>query len=1821
MTNVIKVGMEVSDNGTLTAVNNKAKEVTSSFKAMQRAAKDSAGVAGGGVGASAFQENIDYRNARGVAGTGTGGSRDFAKQAQGLGGLVHLYATFAANIFAVTAAFQALDSAMQYEQMIKGAEALEASTGAALRSISAEMVKVSDGALSMKEALKYTSLASSAGISAKTIGELTRGAKGAALALGRDMGDAIDRVIRGTAKLEPELLDELGVTVKAQAAYKAYAQQMNIAVDSMTGYQKTAAFTIAVNEELSRKFGDVADKVSASPFNKFVGELKNTGTELLNLVNGVITPVISALADHVELMYAGILLTVKSLATKAIPEIGKLFAVDPAILRTRKAALDGLLGDIKEANSSELRLALEHKDALIAAEKAYIAEKKKLDVERINELSSQAFSNPKGQTAKNLAEASSVQGINSDTKLRSGVTAALGRTESSLGAMGMAGQVNTKLYHDTEARRVALVEIDKILKSHAATNGIIADSEAYILSIEQQKLLVIEEQEAQQLVKINLSKAEHDALKLNLQYQKLARDEAVQSTLYTKGAQAAELERAKQQLLVDQARYDLAKNKALLGKVVDKPLQGPVRPGDSPLGSEKIKETTLLGDAYVLLGNKLDGVKAKAIALGGALSTAFGWISIIGIALYTLYTVTKSLLDANDMLNKYTSDLNNSLKDNENVLHTATAAYTKYTDLLTQAPYSIQATIDANSIAANTFDQVTESIDKQVQAYKVWQNNQTTLSAWWDQAFGTSSFDKLKENLAKDIAAASKYAPDLKDNLSGMSTEVANTDSIVRITEITDKFSKMMFKASETLKTQNGELKDLKSSFAEAGTAMDAFNKKELIKNENLRKVVEVLDKLKNTKDFNIQLKTISESIPDSILSQFAPQLKDIISAQKEIEENEKRIVELKNEAAQLEKERSLTKVNVEQSIYDKIDSLINKSGEFIGYYFAKFGLALVNGIIGILHSIKEGLDKAANSLAKSIFDIFKNGPTVKGITEAFLNMLKLAIPGVPAIISFLQGARKGASKAGAEDAVARAKASTTDKGSPAAILAAKAAENEKKLKEAQAKQAAAKAKQGDLSQAKLNTLVGNEMGRLAAKDVKENSAGNSLRKEQLSAELALIKAQSAEQQVINKLEEQRKGYISESNIEQDFTLKIKEAEKQHSIEELDLNLKLQKSLKDTKMTEAQRKDLVEKSTEAFNQEYETKLRTLDIDKKRQILAESIKEYTATIKVFQEESLALASAQLALDKESGVVSAEEAISREAGLTITKLEIEKQAILNKLKKEGIINPEQQKGAAEATDAASMAALRKNEQEQQAARNMEQAKLDANERTKTEKGYQNRINAIQSVMDQEADAGKVSLKALHSRMDAEDDLYKFKRAALEKIHDQEAINALDIENQNRLYREQKELLEANKKNFYSLDMSDKMATIAGEAKRQADEFRKSMKDTVTGTFDAIYSGMDAAIDELTTKWMNSEKFSIKDIITTFRNTAAEEFRKMAADQMKLQVREGVSWIMDQFGIKAPQTAQEKFQDDLLSTEKKSMALLAKIASGTSNIAGTDLTDIKNIDIPNVLEKTAEENQVIFGKMIDESYVHLDEATEDWVYNSTGKIDELGKTSGSMFDSISGKFGDIFGSNGILMTLLSSVGSGISSIFTSIGSMFSGSGSGSSGGGIFGSLFSSIGGMFGGGGEGGGFTDFMSGITATDWASGAASTFTGLIPGFANGGIMSQYGALSLNKYANGGIANSPQLALFGEGRMNEAYVPLPDGRSIPVTMQGPSSQTTSTSGAPINISVNVNMQTGSSDVQTSGTSSQDARQLGQLISMKVKEEIVNQQRSGGLLNKRT
>lgn len=140
----------------------------------------------------------------------------------------------------------------------------------------------------------------------------------------------------------------------------------------------------------------------------------------------------------------------------------------------------------------------------------------------------------------------------------------------------------------------------------------------------------------------------------------------------------------------------------------------------------------------------------------------------------------------------------------------------------------------------------------------------------------------------------------------------------------------------------------------------------------------------------------------------------------------------------------------------------------------------------------------------------------------------------------------------------------------------------------------------------------------------------------------------------------------------------------------------------------------------------------------------------------------------------------------------------------------------------------------------------------------------------------------------------------------------------------------------------------------------------------------------------------------------------------------------------------------------------------------------------------------------------------------------------------------------------------------------------------------------------------------VAATSFAiaAQAAATSATVSSAFANGGIMSSAGSLPLKKYANGGIANKPQLALFGEGRMNEAYVPLPDGRSIPVTMQGGGG---GGGGDSVVISVQVD-NSGNSSVSSTGDENAKWNDAAVKIKAIVIDTMIEQSRTNGILTKR-
>jgi phage-related minor tail protein len=107
------------------------------------------------------------------------------------------------------------------------------------------------------------------------------------------------------------------------------------------------------------------------------------------------------------------------------------------------------------------------------------------------------------------------------------------------------------------------------------------------------------------------------------------------------------------------------------------------------------------------------------------------------------------------------------------------------------------------------------------------------------------------------------------------------------------------------------------------------------------------------------------------------------------------------------------------------------------------------------------------------------------------------------------------------------------------------------------------------------------------------------------------------------------------------------------------------------------------------------------------------------------------------------------------------------------------------------------------------------------------------------------------------------------------------------------------------------------------------------------------------------------------------------------------------------------------------------------------------------------------------------------------------------------------------------------------------------------------------------------------------------------FANGGIADG----GFRAFASGGIVTGPTLGLVGEGRYNEAVIPLPDGKSVPVDLGGANGGNQITSNIVVNVSSD-----GQSQSQQSGTGNAE---LGKKIEGAVKQVIVGELRPGGLL----
>lgn len=347
MANKIQIDVNVDDKGTTKKVGLNAKKLGDELE-----------------GAAKGAGTLD-RNLKGAAGATSNATKGFAKMAQGMGGLVSVYATIAANVFALSAAFEFLKRAAEVKMLEESQKQFGATTGLALTTVTAKLREASNGMLGFREAAQAATIAVAKGFSPEQINRLAESAGRAAAALGRDYQDAFDRLIRGVSKAEPELLDELGVTLRLEKATKDYAAALGLQADKLTDVQRSQAILFSTQKQLDAIFG-----TGPAPENKFV-KLGKTFEDLVKDITQFLLPAFEFLADVINnnsraavLVFAAFSASVMS----AILPLDKLTQKVDEWAATKQAAADKAKAAAK-SYSSQIEKNIIDNTKLIATEK------------------------------------------------------------------------------------------------------------------------------------------------------------------------------------------------------------------------------------------------------------------------------------------------------------------------------------------------------------------------------------------------------------------------------------------------------------------------------------------------------------------------------------------------------------------------------------------------------------------------------------------------------------------------------------------------------------------------------------------------------------------------------------------------------------------------------------------------------------------------------------------------------------------------------------------------------------------------------------------------------------------------------------------------------------------------------------------------------------------------------------------------------------------------------------------------------------------------------------------------------------------------------------------------------------------------------------------------------------------------------------------------------------------------------------------------------------------------------------------------------------
>ena len=126
-------------------------------------------------------------------------------------------------------------------------------------------------------------------------------------ALGRDTASSVESLITGIGRQSRLMLDNIGIIVKAEEAYDAYAKKLGISADKLTDTQKKQAFLEATMASAREKVATLGDETESSQdsFDRFTATIDDLAVALGTNLKGAFSGAMDAFSEFINVHKSG----------------------------------------------------------------------------------------------------------------------------------------------------------------------------------------------------------------------------------------------------------------------------------------------------------------------------------------------------------------------------------------------------------------------------------------------------------------------------------------------------------------------------------------------------------------------------------------------------------------------------------------------------------------------------------------------------------------------------------------------------------------------------------------------------------------------------------------------------------------------------------------------------------------------------------------------------------------------------------------------------------------------------------------------------------------------------------------------------------------------------------------------------------------------------------------------------------------------------------------------------------------------------------------------------------------------------------------------------------------------------------------------------------------------------------------------------------------------------------------------------------------------------------------------------------------------------